>query len=64
LANDDATGNNSSAQAATGVAQDVSDDLKDTTEDVLEEYLKLPPIIRIPQGTQMNVLVNQDLIFS
>lgn len=64
LANDEATGNNSSTQAATGVAQDVSDDLKDTTEDVLEEYLKLPPIIHISQGTQMNVLVNQDLIFS
>ena len=64
LANDEATGNNSSTQAATVVAQDVSDDLKDTTEDVLEEYLKLPPILRIPQGTQMNVLVNQDLVFS
>lgn len=64
LANDEATGNNSSTQAATGVAQDVSDDLKDTTEDVLEEYLKLPPIIRVPQGTLMNVLVNQDLVFS
>lgn len=63
LANDDATGN-SSTQAATGVAQDASDDLKETTEDVLEDYLKLPPIIRIPQGTQMNVLVNQDLDFT
>lgn len=63
LANDDANGNTSSG-AASDVAQDVSDDLKDTTEDVLEEYLKLPPIIRIPQGTPMNVLVNQDLIFS
>lgn len=64
LANDEATGNNSTTQAATGVAQDASDDLKDATEDVLEEYLKLPPIIRIPQGTLLNVLVNQDLDFS
>jgi len=64
LANGEATGNNSSTQAATGVAQDAADDLKDTTEKVLEEYLKLPPIIRIPQGTMMNVLVNQDLVFS
>lgn len=63
LANDDASGN-SSTSAATDVAQDVSEDLKDATEDVLEEYLKLPPIIRVPQGTMMNVLVNQDLIFS
>ncbi|MBL4582949.1 MAG: hypothetical protein JKY29_14165 [Gammaproteobacteria bacterium] len=63
LANEDAT-SNSTQKAATDVAQDASDDLKDTTEDVLEEYLKLPPIIRIPQGTLMNILVNQDLIFS
>lgn len=63
LANEDATGSSTQA-AATDVAQDVSNDLKDTTEDVLEEYLKLPPIIRIPQGTLMNVLVNQDLVFS
>lgn len=63
LANDDASGN-STTEAATDVAQDVSDDLKDTTEDVLEEYLSLPPIIRVPQGTLMNVLVNQDLVFS
>lgn len=63
LANDDATGNTTTG-AATDVAQDASEDLKEATEDVLEEYLKLPPIIRIPQGTPMNVLVNQDLVFS
>jgi len=63
LANDDATGNTGTS-AATGVAQDAADDLKDATKDVLEEYLKLPPIIRIPQGTIMKVLVNQDLDFS
>jgi type IV secretion system protein VirB10 len=63
LANDDATGN-TTIGAATDVAQDASDDLKEATEDILEEYLQLPPIIQIPQGTQMNVLVNQDLVFS
>lgn len=63
LANDDTSGN-TGASAANDVAQDVSDDLKDATEDVLEEYLSLPPIIRVPQGTLMNVLVNQDLVFS
>lgn len=63
LANGDATGN-TAASAATDVAQDASNDQKGATEDVLEEYLKLPPIIRIPQGTPMNVLVNQDLVFS
>lgn len=63
LANDDASGDTTSG-AATDVAQDVSDDLQDTTQDVLEDYLSLPPIIRVPQGTLMNVLVNQDLVFS
>lgn len=63
FANDDAN-TNTSTNAATDVAQDISDDLKDSTEDVLEEYLSLPPIIRVPQGTLMNVLVNQDLDFS
>lgn len=63
LANNDATGN-STIKASTDVAQDVSKDLKDATEDVLEEYLRLPPIIRVPQGTIMNILVNQDLDFS
>lgn len=63
LANDDAN-SITTTNAATDVAQDISDDLKDATEDVLEEYLSLPPIIRVPQGTLMNVLVNQDLDFS
>jgi len=63
LANDDATGN-STVGVANNVAQDASDDLKNATEDVLEEYLRLPPVIRIPQGTVLNVLVNQDLDFS
>lgn len=63
LANDDTTGSTGTS-AASDVAQDASKDLKKTTEDVLEEYLKLPPIIRVPQGTLMNVLVNQDLVFS
>lgn len=62
LASDDA-GGGTFGKAATGVAQDASDDLADATEDALGEYLKLPPIIRIPQGTPMNVFVNQDLVF-
>ena len=49
---------------ARGVGEDVSDDLGDASEDALEEYLKLPPVIRVPQGTRMRVLVNQDLDFS
>ena len=47
-----------------GVGEDVSDDLGDASEDALEEYLKLPPVIRVPPGTRMRVLVNQDLDFS
>ena len=47
-----------------GVGEDVSEDLGDASEDALEEYLKLPPVIRVPQGTRMRVLVNQDLDFT
>ena len=54
---------NETSEAATDLASDVSDDLKDQTEDVLEEYLKLPPVIHIPQGTLVKVFVNQDLYF-
>lgn len=63
LANGDASGGTTSSDA-TDVAQDVSNNLRDTTEDVLEDYLNLPPILRIPQGTPLNVLVNQDLDFT
>lgn len=52
------------AEAVLGAGEDVSDDLGDATEDALEEYLKLPPVIRVPKGTRMRVLVNRDLDFT
>ena len=52
------------SEVARGVGEDVSDDLGDASEDALEEYLSLPPVIRVPQGTRMRVLVNQDLDFT
>lgn len=63
LANEESSGNTTTG-SATDVAQNISDDLSETTRGVLEEYLTLPPIIRVPQGTVLNVLVNQDLDFT
>jgi len=54
---------NTTTSAASDLASDASKDLKDATSDVLEEYLKHPPVIRIPQGTLVKVFVNQDLVF-
>ena len=64
LASNGNRGASETTEAVTGAAGDVADDLQDASEDALEEYLKLPPVIRIPQGTTMRVLVNQDLDFT
>jgi type IV secretion system protein VirB10 len=58
-----ATDGDESSDAATTLASDVSEDFGDQTESVLEEYLSLPPIIRLPQGYEVKVFVNQDLVF-
>ncbi|MEM8651224.1 MAG: TrbI/VirB10 family protein [Pseudomonadota bacterium] len=54
---------NSSVEAANSVANDASGDLAEQTESVLEDYLSLPPIIRVPQGEDIRVFVNRDLVF-
>ncbi|WP_420337021.1 TrbI/VirB10 family protein [Roseibium sp.] len=51
------------SDATVSLASDVSGDLEDQTENVLEDYLSLPPIIRLPQGYEVKVFVNQDLVF-
>lgn len=53
----------SGTQAANDVANDASGDLADQTESVLEDNLSLPPIIRVPQGEEIRVFVNRDLVF-
>lgn len=54
---------NSSVEAANDVANDASSDLSDQTESALEDRLNLPPIIRVPQGEEIRVFVNRDLVF-
>lgn len=45
------------------LAENVGDDLENTTQSVMDEYLSLPPVIYIDQGTTMTVFVNRDLVF-
>ena len=54
---------NNSVEAANSVANDASGDLAEQTESVLEDYLSLPPIIRIQQGEDIRIFVNRDLVF-
>lgn len=54
---------NSSIEAANDVANQASSDLSDQTESALEDRLNLPPIIRVPQGQEIRVFVNRDLVF-
>ena len=55
---------NTSVGAANDVANEASGDLADQSESALEDQLNLPPIIRIPQGEEIRVFVNRDLVFS
>ena len=51
-------------EAANDVANNASSDLGEQAETALEDYLNLPPIIRVPQGEEIRILVNRDLVFS
>ena len=44
-------------------AEDLTDDLENSTQSVMGEYLALPPVIYIGQGTKISVIVNRDLVF-
>ena len=52
-----------SGEAEQEIAEDVTQDLRNTSSSVLEEYLSLPPIIYVDQGTEITVFVNRDLVF-
>ncbi|MEI9420784.1 conjugal transfer protein [Mesorhizobium sp. Cs1299R1N1] len=43
-------------------ASKIAGALSDQSETILDKYLSLPPIIRVPQGEEIRVFVNQDLI--
>lgn len=45
------------------MASNAGSDLSDQTSGTLEKYLSLAPVIRIPQGEEIRVFVNRDLLF-
>lgn len=55
-------GGQSSGGAGAQLANEMGGELSDQTKGILEEYLSLPPVIRIPQGEEIRVFVNRDLI--
>lgn len=57
------TGDASTDTVGGDLAADIGDDLRGATSSVLQDYLRVPPTIRIDQGTVMTVFVNRDLIF-
>ncbi|CUX65889.1 putative conjugative DNA transfer protein [Agrobacterium tumefaciens str. Kerr 14] len=44
------------------LASNAGKDLSDQSSSILEKYLSLPPVVRIPQGEEIRVFVNRDLI--
>lgn len=44
------------------VTSNVARTLSDQSEGILNKYLSLPPILRVPQGEEIRVFVNRDLI--
>jgi type IV secretion system protein VirB10 len=53
------SGGDAGGQLAQGAASAVAEQ----TSGFLEKYLSLPPIIRVPQGEEIRVFVNRDLVF-
>jgi type IV secretion system protein VirB10 len=45
------------------IASDIGKEISDQSKGILERYLSLSPIIRIPQGEEIRVFVNRDLVF-
>ncbi|MDA0901935.1 MAG: TrbI/VirB10 family protein [Proteobacteria bacterium] len=50
-----------SGSAASSVLQDVSGSIVDTVQEVLNNTLNTSPIIRVPQGTRITIIVNSDM---
>lgn len=49
--------------AAVETGQRVADDFSDATETALEQYLLIEPTINIPQGTEVMVILQRDVVF-
>ena len=50
-------------QVAGQLASNAGGQIAEQSSGILEKYLSLPPVIRIPQGEELRVFVNRDLIF-
>lgn len=49
------------SERAGDVAGDVAGDLRDASRSVMQDYLTLRPVIRVPQGSRITVMVDRDL---
>ena len=49
--------------STTQLLGDVGDDLEQATQRTVDEYLRIPPTVRVDQGAEMIVFVNRDLVF-
>jgi type IV secretion system protein VirB10 len=57
------SGSSSGKGNGQALASSVGDSLGEQTSGVLEKYLNLPPVIRVPQGEEIRIFVNRDLVF-
>lgn len=56
-------GSGSGGGGSNDIGSTVSKSLGDQASGALEQYMKLPPIIRVPQGEEVRIFVNRDLVF-
>lgn len=50
-----------SDETTSDTASDVATDLRDASRSVMQDYLSIPPVIRVPQGARITVMVDRDL---
>jgi type IV secretion system protein VirB10 len=62
-ANAGSSGTTLNVNGGSQVAGSVSSNVGDQANDILGKYLALAPIIRIPQGEEIRIFVNRDLVF-
>lgn len=56
-------GGSSGGGSGQTIASSVGGSLGEQTNGVMEKYLNLPPVIRVPQGEEIRIFVNRDLVF-
>lgn len=48
-------------ETTSDAASDVAGDLREASRSVMQDYLSIRPVIRVPQGTRITVMVDRDL---